>query len=518
MANRAFPVSLFLGWTAAALVAVVLFATLGAVAFRAESGGGLSTFDYAAIRFTLWQSFLSALISVALAVPVARALMRRRFIGRRALITLMGAPFILPIIVAIIGLLSVFGSRGLISQALDMIGLEPISIYGLHGVVLAHVFFNLPLVTRFLLQGWSMIPSERFRLAQSLGFGPDETWRYLERPMLRDVLPGAFMVVFLLCMTSFAVALTLGGGPNATTIELAIYEAFLYDFDLSRAALLAVIQFLMGGTLALLALKVAMPAGMGAGLDRSAVAPPTASRLLLWQDSIAILGALSFLLLPLVMIALRGAPAILNLPEPVWISAFRSVVVALFSTALALALALPLARLAIANRTNWVEAMATLTIAASPLVMGTGLFILVFPWVNPATVALPVTVLVNAVMSLPFILRVLVPALSQVERDFGPLADQLGLKGGARLRQLWVPRLRRPLGFGAGLTAALSMGDLGVIALFARGDQATLPLQIFRLRTAYRMEDAAGASLLLLVLSLTMFWAFDRGGRVDADA
>ena len=35
--------------------------------------------------------------------------------------------------------------------------------------------------------------------------------------MLREVLPGAFVLVFLLCMTSFAVALTLGGGPRATT-------------------------------------------------------------------------------------------------------------------------------------------------------------------------------------------------------------------------------------------------------------------------------------------------------------
>jgi thiamine transport system permease protein len=43
--------------------------------------------------------------------------------------------------------------------------------------------------------------------------------------MLRAVLPGAVLLVFLLCMTSFAVALTLGGGPRATTVELAIYQA-----------------------------------------------------------------------------------------------------------------------------------------------------------------------------------------------------------------------------------------------------------------------------------------------------
>jgi thiamine transport system permease protein len=35
---------------------------------------------------------------------------------------------------------------------------------------------------------------------------------------------------------------------------------------------------------------------------------------------------------------------------------------------------------------------------------------------------------------------------------------------------------------------------------------------------AYRMEQAAGAALLLLVLSLALFWLFDRGGRMNAAA
>ena len=54
------------------------------------------------------------------------------------------------------------------------------------------------------------MPAERFRLAASLGFGPGDVARVLERPMLREVVPGAFVVIFILCLTSFAVALALG--------------------------------------------------------------------------------------------------------------------------------------------------------------------------------------------------------------------------------------------------------------------------------------------------------------------
>ncbi len=165
-----------------------------------------------------------------------------------------------------------------------------------------------------------------------------------------------------------------------------------------------------------------------------------------------------------------------------------------------------------------VEGVGYLTIAASPLVIGTGLFIVIFPIADPFALALPVTALVNAAMSLPFALRILVPALAGIETHFGPLADQMGLHGMARLRLLWLPRLRRPLGFAAGLAGALSMGDLGVIAMFADPEVATLPLQLYRLMGAYRMGDAASAALLLLALSLAMFWLFDKGGRVDADA
>ena len=156
-----------------------------------------------------------------------------------------------------------------------------------------------------------------------------------------------------------------------------------------------------------------------------------------------------------------------------------------------------------------------LSVAASPLVMGTGLFIMVFPFVDPASIALPITALVNAVMSLPFVLRAVGPAVRACYSRFGPLSDSLGITGWARLRLVIVPRIRGPLGFSAGLAAALSMGDLGVVTLFARPDGATLPLQIYRLMGAYRMEQAMGAALVLLFLSLTLFYVFDRGGRGD---
>ncbi|MGR3563151.1 MAG: thiamine/thiamine pyrophosphate ABC transporter permease ThiP [Heliomarina sp.] len=516
MADRAqpviSPVSGRPGLGAAALVAVLILGPLLAVFLRAEAGAGLVRADWAAIRFTVWQAVLSAVISVALAVPVARALARRRFAGRSILITLLGAPFILPVIVGVLGLLAVFGRNGWISHGLGLMGLPPVQVYGLHGVVLAHVFFNLPLATRLLLQGWQDIPAEHFRLAAQLGAGSRVIWRLIERPMLARVVPGALAVIFAICLTSFAVALTLGGGPRATTIELAIYQAFTFDFDLGRAALLSVVQIALTLGAALIALRVASGDGLGAGLDRPVQRWDAAGRGARLLDGALIVAAGLFLLLPMLAIVAEGVPGLLRLPACVGRAALVSLGVALGSTAVMLLVALPMA-LAIAAGRGAVELAGLLGLAVSPLVIGTGLFLIVNPIADPFALALPVTAGVNAVMGLPFALRILVPAAREVLSVHGRLALSLNMRGLTFLRLVILPRMRPQIGFAAGLVAALSMGDLGVIALFAETDVATLPLQIYRLMGAYQMQAASGAGLLLLALSVGLFWTLDRGGR-----
>jgi len=518
MASRAREITPLVTRVAAALAAattgVLVLGTLAAVLYTSDGGRGIGRADIAALRFTLWQAILSASLSCVLAVPVARAISRRRFAGRGLLITLLGAPFILPVVVAVFGLLAVFGRSGIISHALAPFGFGPLDIYGLTGVVLAHVFFNLPLATRLVLEGWRGVPAERIRTAAALDLPPAARFRHLEWPMLRAVLPGTFLSIFLICLTSFAVALTLGGGPRATTIELAIYQAFTFDFDLGHAARLAALQFAVAGAAGLIAWLFVRPSGLGAGLDRSVTIASPEGRIL---DRIWLVLAAVFLILPLAMVVISGLPGLLDLPPGLWAAALRSLAVSLGAVAFMLALALPLALAAEGtDKPRLPEVIGLMTIAASPLVIGTGLFVIVFPIADPAALALPVTALVNAAAALPFALRVLVPTVRSAERDFGKLAASLDMGRLARLRLVTLPRIRPALGFAMGLTAALSVGDLGVITLFAGQNAPTLPLLMYRLMGSYRMEAAASVALILLALSLGLFRLFDRMGARDA--
>ena len=98
---------------AALTVAGLVIGPVTAVILRAEAFSGFTPADWQALRFTLLQATLSAALSVAFAIPLARALARRSFPGRGALVALLGAPFILPVIVAVLGLIAVFGQSGI---------------------------------------------------------------------------------------------------------------------------------------------------------------------------------------------------------------------------------------------------------------------------------------------------------------------------------------------------------------------------------------------------------------------
>jgi len=339
------------GWGALALLALLVFGSLAAVISRATLPISLGPGDWSAICFTLYQSLISASLSVLVAIPVARALARRRFPGRAILIIALGAPFILPVIVAVFGLLAIWGRSGLISDALGLIGMGRLDIYGLPGVVLAHVFFNLPLATRLILQGWSSIPAEHFRLSAQLGMSARHEFQRLEVPMLRQTLPGAFVLVFILCMTSFATVLALGGGPKATSVELAIYSALRFDFDLGRAAVLALVQVALSAAAAVALLSVGRPIDLGKGLG----APRQ-----MWQDhgriiDAIVIGAVTlFLLLPLSAIALRGVASLGAVLDSRLLEAIvMSLQITALSTLLAISGAMGIATVAARAKRGW---------------------------------------------------------------------------------------------------------------------------------------------------------------------
>ncbi|HCH40879.1 MAG TPA: thiamine/thiamine pyrophosphate ABC transporter permease ThiP, partial [Enterobacter sp.] len=190
MATRRQP--LIAGWLLPGLLAATLMVAVALGAFLALWFNAPAT-DVAAllhdsylwhvIRFSFWQAFLSALLSVVPAIFLARALYRRRFPGRQALLRLCAMTLILPVLVAVFGILSVYGRQGWLAALFQALGLEwNFSPYGLQGILLAHLFFNMPMATRLLLQALENIPGEQRQLAAQLGMRGGSFFRFVEWP------------------------------------------------------------------------------------------------------------------------------------------------------------------------------------------------------------------------------------------------------------------------------------------------------------------------------------------------
>ena len=482
------------------------------------------------IRFTVWQAGLSAFISVLLAIPLARALARRRhFPGRRLLLSLGSVAFIIPSLVAVLGIVAVYGRQGWLNQLLAGFGLGQFEgLYGLGGILIAHVFFNLPLATRIFVNALSGIPQHSWDLARLYGMRPWHIFRRIELPLLRRLLPGVFGMVFLLCFTSFAIVLTLGGGPKSTTLEVAIYQAVRLDFDLARAVALSLIQL---GLCLLLGVGVffrstAFPWGAAdyPGQHR----PDCDPKLPRFLDVLVIVCAMLFLGAPLLAVLVKALVSdgwgILQ-RHGFWAALGGSLRIAPVAGLLACALAVSVCSLMVTLRhsnrfANWAlgaEAIGWLTLLLPPITLGTGLFLFfhrVLGHGDPLSMGLGLVILLNALLTTAFAVRILAPALLNLRARYDPLCALLGIAGMARWRWVLWQSMRRPLSFALAITTALSLGDMGVIALFGTEQLTTLPLLMYRLIGAYRLEEAAVVAVVLCGLCFVLFWLIEwLGGR-----
>ena len=523
------------GIFALAAIAVLIGGAFAGLAWEAFSdwSGALSAFNaylLRVVRFTLWQALLSTILSVVPAMLVARALARHpAFPGRGFVLRLFALPLALPAIVAALGVLALLGRAGLFADVITAAtGTRWQGIYGLSGILVAHVFFNLPLATRLFLQALETIPADQWRLAAQLGIGARTGFRVIEWPVLRAALPGVAGLVFMLCVTSFTIVLTLGGGPRATTLEVAIYQALRFDFDPARAVTLTALQILL--TAVVVAVLIRLGANMtgDANLPVAPRRPVVTGKFEQITNGALILAALLFVAGPLaatVIAGLRADLARLAADPAVHAATATSLVLALFAALLsvALSLALTIARRATELRRSSTAAPSLLermldtgagfVLVVPPIVVGAGWFILLRQSGNVFAVAPIMVITVNAVMAMPFAIRAIRPAYDAASARHERLCASLGISGINRFRLVDWPSIRRPMLMALAFAMALSLGDLGVIALFGSDSVQTLPYLLLARMGSYRTEDAAGLALFLGILCLLLMMLVDNARK-----
>lgn len=515
---------LFPGLFASGLLLIVALLSFGTLWFNAPSGeiASIIADDYLwhVVRFTFWQAFLSALFSILPAIWLAKALFRRQFLGKILFLRLCAMSLVLPVLVALFGILTVYGRAGWIAQICEWIGIDyQFTPYGLQGILLAHIFFNMPLATRMLLQALESISPEQRQLASQLGMNGWQRFRFLELPYLwRQILPTAALI-FMLCFASFATVLALGGGPAATTVELAIYQALSYDYDLHRAALLALIQLSCCLGLVLISQKLngTLFVGHSQQMQWRDPSDPLFAKI---ADVFIITMAILFLVPPILAVITDGMNSqfIRVIQQPVLWQAFRtSLVIALGAGVVCVVLTMMLLwssrelRLRHFSRAGQAMEMSGLIILAMPgIVLATGFFLLLNNTIGLPESPYILVILTNALMAIPYALKVLENPMNDIASRYSLLCQSLNLHGVNRLRWIELRALKKPLSQALAFACVISIGDFGIVALFGNETFRTLPFYLYQQIGAYHTQDGAITAMILLLLCFSLFSLLER--------
>ncbi|MFW6321258.1 MAG: ABC transporter permease, partial [Halohasta sp.] len=191
--------------------------------------------------FTAYQALLSTVVSVAVGLPGAYLLARFEFPGRAFLRSVTILPFVMPSILVAVGFLAMFGRTGVLNDVLALVGLGPVElVFTLEIIVLAHAFYNAPLVTRLVTAAWESVDSRRVETARTLGASPLRAFRDVTLPQLVPAILTATILTFIFTFMSFPIVLALGG------LELATVEVWLFSrvqsLALDEAATLGAIE------------------------------------------------------------------------------------------------------------------------------------------------------------------------------------------------------------------------------------------------------------------------------------
>ena len=511
---------------ALSLGAILLFAAM-AVGMLLLGGGMESSWPplFYSLRvtlFTIGQALASTALSVILALPVALAIARRAdFPGRSLLLGLMLLPLGLPVLPAVFGIVEIWGRQGLVNDLFRLVGLtDVVSIYGLTGILIGHVFFNLPLAARLMVRAIDHVPRNEWWLAAGLDFPRSALFRVVEWPALVRIIPGAAGLIFMLSVTSFTIILTLGGGPQTSTLEVAIYQALKFEYDPPRALALSALQLALTLLVFLFLRLFPDPEQDRGAVEGRAFRMDGRSGLSKLSDGLMLLAFLLFIGPPIAAIIAGGLKADLArlISDPLFQQALlTSLTIAIAAGLGSVFLTFFMARARLVLGEQGIAGLFRLPefmLLVPPLALGSGWFILLLRTGGDSNAAIPIVVIINMLMAMPFTARVIGPELKTHLLRTSRLADSLDINGIGRVRLIDWPVLRAPLLTALSFAMALSLGDMGAIALFGSEDFITLPSLLYAKLGSYRATDAAGLALILGALCLVLMLPAVRSDRV----
>jgi len=499
------------------IAAVVLMLLLPMLRLAAEGwgesfyGAFLTIWQDDFLKWRLLWSFTQAIatciLALVLGLPVAWVLARFEFTGRQLVLRLLMLPFVVPTLVAALGVLALWGPQGVFSQVLgiDLQDTPWLLLYG-------NLFFNLCLVIRACVDALGQVNAHCFAASRSLGATPWRAFWRVEWPVIAPWLTSSLCLVFLYCFSGFGLALVLGGQRYAT-VEVEIYTLVAYELKLAQASSLALWMLVLTGLVALAYAYVEKRLSVATRLQPIALRQPkTALNWLAVFGSLAVL--FFFCAAPILAIVWRALladsqawSALVDAEtlQALWNTLRFSAVALLVATVLGVAHALGTGtgRDSVAWR-----AAAYLPLIASPVTVAFGLLLLYPDW----TASLSLLIAAYAVLAYPFVTKAMTAGLGSLPNNLSQVARTLGASPWRTFWRVTLPLLSSALRRGMAFAAATALGEFAVTLFLSRPEWTTLTTLIYqRLGKpgAVNLDTAMLLACLLMLLSALVFVVID---------
>ena len=177
------------------------------------------------IILTLFCATAATAFGALLGLPLAWALARRKFPGRRLVQGLVDLPVVVPHPVAGIALLLFLGRRSVIGGTLAGMGLEIVNHAG--GIIAAMAFVSIPILVSGAREAFAGVDPRLERVARSLGDTPATAFRRVTLPLAGRGIVAAALLAWARAVSEFGAVVVLTYNPKVASVL--IFDRFTTD-------------------------------------------------------------------------------------------------------------------------------------------------------------------------------------------------------------------------------------------------------------------------------------------------
>ena len=556
-------------WTVIIAFALTIILPLLYAIMRLEAVTGISSLDSVisfftltetkeALRFTLLESLFSVILTLIIGLPLAWQLGRYEWKHISIIRSLISIPFVMPAIVAAMGFLALIDQGG----PLDKIGIDLRTESGIIGnissvtgientghfiaLIIAHAWFNISLVVRMVEPTLSTMDPRWEEQIRLLPAGNSRLGRVknLWLPFIGPAIACASALCFVFSFTSFALVKWLT--PTKSTLESLMADSggtagiYNYRIDTSEIVLaVCLVQLIILVTALAITSRLQRKHSLRHAIVSELSARKSRGKASLFGKAVLI-GGLIFTLLPLILVAIssfvvrtvkngtissdftldawknawQGDNSTLSIPEALSNSLIYALITLIFSIIIGWIIASSINRLENSGNMKLakiVDMISLAPLAISAVMIGLGILLGILRW-NPAMFNwFLIPVIPHVLLTTPFVVRVMLPAIRSLDISFEEQAKMLGLSP----TKVWIHSrlsfLLGPLAVSSSLTIAFSLGEFGATWILVRsGSWDTLSILVDQLMGQPKFNPlvypmAMASATVLMALTFVLF-------------